>query len=379
MAELLFSTAAFSPVGMPVSGVPMLLDKNMQLIEPACAWLMYIALVRGRTRSPETWRTYGEVLYDWWQTLEANDWSWDRVGTAEVAAYRDRMLQRPSDHTRRVYARSTINTRLRILGLFYKWCRTSGLIDQIPFATSEIALGRSRPAGFLAAVDASGGVQTVNDLTVRHVPMLPRPLAPRVIRDITAMMGARDRLIVEWAVTTGVRRMEIAGLRLSALPRSGEEPLSAVRIEKTKGGKARWIYPPGPLVDRTWAYVREERAIALRHGRKSDAHYTEPDRVFLTNVGGVLTPRRVGAMFSAATAAAGIDARFHALRHSFAGAMLRFLQRQASAGAEINPLLTLQTLLGHADLTTTTIYLRMVAVDLTAIEPSIDDLYNAVL
>jgi site-specific recombinase XerD len=357
----------------------MLLDENMQLIEPPCAWLMYIALVRGRTRSSETWRTYGEVLYDWWQTLEANHWSWDHVGTAEVAAYRDRMLHRPSDHTGRGYARSTINTRLRILALFYKWCRTTGLIDHIPFAASDVALGRSRPPGFLAAVDAGGGIQTVNDLTVRHLPTLPRPLAPQVIRDITARMGARDRLIVEWAVTTGVRRMEVAALRLSVLPHGRKEPMRAVRIEKTKGGRARWIYPPGPLVDRTWAYVREERAVAVRRGRKSDAHYAEPDRVFLTSIGGEMKPRRVGAMFSAAAAGAGIDARFHALRHSFAGAMLRFLQRQASAGAEINPLLTLQTLLGHAELTTTAIYLRMVAVDLTAIEPSVDDLYNAVL
>ena len=31
--------------------VPMLLDGGMRLIEPACLWLMHIALVRGRTRS----------------------------------------------------------------------------------------------------------------------------------------------------------------------------------------------------------------------------------------------------------------------------------------------------------------------------------------
>ena len=86
MAELLFTTDAFRPEGRPMPGVPMLLDSSMRLIEPACAWLMHIALVRGRTRSPQTWRSYGEALYDWWQTLEANGWTWDRLGYHEAAA-----------------------------------------------------------------------------------------------------------------------------------------------------------------------------------------------------------------------------------------------------------------------------------------------------
>ena len=214
MAELIFTTHGFRPFGAPVPAVPMLLDEGMRLIEPACLWLMHIALVRGRTRSRQTWRTYGEVIYDWWQTLEANGWAWDEVGTSEIAAYRDRMLQGPSEHTGRPYARSTINGRLRILSLFYRWCAADGLIDRAPFATGELALGRARPAGFLAHIDASGGIRTVNDLTVRHRVMLPRPLSPEAIRRVIANMNSRDRLIVEWAVTTGMRRMEIAGTRI---------------------------------------------------------------------------------------------------------------------------------------------------------------------
>jgi len=114
MAELLFTTDAFRPLDRSVPDVPMLLDSSMRLVEPACAWLMHVALVRGRTRSPQTWRAYGEALYDWWQTLEANGWAWDQVSYHEAAAYRDRMLTGPSDHTGRPYARATINFRLRV-------------------------------------------------------------------------------------------------------------------------------------------------------------------------------------------------------------------------------------------------------------------------
>ena len=127
-----FTADRFQPFGRPVAGVPMLLDTDMRLVEPACAWLLHIALVRGRTRSIQTWRTYAEVLYDWWQTLEANSWAWDRAGLHEVAAYRDGMLSRKSQHTGRAYARSTINGRLRILAQFYRWCSVSGLIAAVP-------------------------------------------------------------------------------------------------------------------------------------------------------------------------------------------------------------------------------------------------------
>ena len=81
MTELLFTTEAFQPQGLPMPNVPMLLDAEMRLIESACAWLLHVALARGRTRSKETWRTYGEALYDWWQTLETNGWAWDKVGS----------------------------------------------------------------------------------------------------------------------------------------------------------------------------------------------------------------------------------------------------------------------------------------------------------
>ena len=43
----------------------------------------------------------------------------------------------------------------------------------------------------------------------------------------------------------------------------------------------------------------------------------------------------------------------------------------------MNPLLTLQAILGHADFSTTAVYLRMVAIDLEAIEAVVDDLFGA--
>jgi site-specific recombinase XerD len=378
VAELVFSTSSFCPLGLATPDVPILLDAQMRLIEPACAWFLHLALVQGRTRSPATWRTYAEALYDWWQTCEANGWKWDRVSYDEVAAYRNRMLSGTSDLTGRPYARSTINGRLRILALFYGWRAQRRLIAAVPFTTGELAVGRARAPQMLAHIDARGGRQKVNELTVRHTRPLPRAVPVAEIRRVMAGMGPRDRLIVEWALMTGARRMEIAGLKLAQLPatdstRSEDRPVIPIRLETAKGAKPRHIYPPLALIDRTGAYVREERALAVRFSKRGDA---EP-ALFLTDDGRVLTPRRIGAVFSAACKRASVAGTFHALRHTFAGAMLAFLQRQTQRVPELNPLLTLQTLLGHADPSTTMIYLRMLATDLTAIENALSGLYEA--
>lgn len=360
----------------------MILDRHMRLVEPACAWLMHIALVRGRTRSPQTWRTYGEALHDWWQALEANDWAWDRVGPDELAAWRDGMLAVPSVRTGRPYAVATINARLRTVARFYKWCALRDLVHTVPFEAEKVSVTRSRPRLALAHIDASGGVVSANELVLREVPGLPVPLAAGAIRAVLAQLGPRDRLAVEWAAMTGMRRMEIAAMPVASLPRTASIDFSAfpvvpLRLIRTKGGMPRMVYAPMPLVDRTWAYLREERATAVESARRRSAGYLEPATVFVTKRGEAMSPRRVGAMFATACERAEVRATFHVLRHTFAGAMLRILQRQAATRPELNPMLTLQTLLGHANLATTALYLRMLSVDLEAIEAAVDDLFAA--
>jgi integrase/recombinase XerD len=209
--------------------------------------------------------------------------------------------------------------------------------------------------------------------------MPPRPLSPAELRLIMAKMRPRDRLIVEWAYLTGIRRMEVAGLRRSALPQVQINPLPGMTIDVTKGDNPRMIHPTLSLIDRTRAYMREERAVAVRHAQKRSAAYTEPDSIFLTDDGLAMSPRRIGAIFYAAAKKAGVEASFHALRHTFATAMLRILQRRAALNpeAEINPLLVLQKLLGHANVATTSIYLRVLQTDMTLVEAAVDDLYEA--
>lgn len=64
-----------------------------------------------------------------------------------------------------------------------------------------------------------------------------------------AGMGSRDRLIVEWALMTGARRMEIAGLKLTQLPaiesarsddqRSTPSCLETLMLDQENAGKVQ--------------------------------------------------------------------------------------------------------------------------------------------
>ena len=183
MVDLLFTTDAFAPHGLPRLGVPMLLDREMRLIEPACAWLLHVALVRGRTRSQQTWRTYGEVLYDWWQTLEANGWAWTKSGRVRswpiaITCFSMRAATQ---------AGPTPGAR-SMAGFGSSRCSIHGalLAADRPRAVPKfrVALGRNRPRD--SSLISMRAAEFRRSTTYRrHQAMLPRPLSPEA--------SARDR------------------------------------------------------------------------------------------------------------------------------------------------------------------------------------------
>ena len=75
--------------GIP-SGFPILLDRNMAIIEPAFVWLLEHATLRGRRHATETVRTYGEHLYDWFDTLDQSELSWVSRGDLDEKARQSR-------------------------------------------------------------------------------------------------------------------------------------------------------------------------------------------------------------------------------------------------------------------------------------------------
>ena len=93
------------------AGFPLLFSAGFALIEPAVAFLHEHAVERAHTS--DTVRTYAEILYDWFDTLEQNGIGWQEADTVDLVRYRNRMMTQPSPQTRRPYSVRTINHRVR--------------------------------------------------------------------------------------------------------------------------------------------------------------------------------------------------------------------------------------------------------------------------
>lgn len=372
--------AAMGYAAIP-AGFPILVSERMAIIEPAFAWLMELATIPGRSHAAETVRTYGEHLHDWFDSLEQSELDWHSVSEAEIAAWRNRMLSQPSLHTKRPYARSTVNDRVRTVCRFYAWAQGRGWIESLPFHFVDVRVGSGRRQSFLAHVDARPGVMAANILTVAEHERLPRPLRVDQLRRVFAHLDMPYRLMAEWALATGLRRKELCGLAVFQVPETAhlddeDHPLVGVPLTITKGDKPRTIYPPIRLVDRTQRYIDEVRTPQVRALRRGRPDYRPPSALFLNTQGNVVSKARLTAVFAEAFRAAGVTGTLHYLRHTFAMTMLVRLQRQAATTPNLNPLKIVQVLLGHSSIQSTSIYLRCVELNTRDLADSIDYLYG---
>ena len=185
------------------------------------------------------------------------------------------------------------------------------------------------------------------DPTLRvQAPKLPRRLPKNLSEakveallaapDTQTTLGLRDRAMLETLYATGLRVSELVGLTLAQVSLD----MGVVRV-LGKGSKERLV----PLGEEaiTWIkrYLAAARASLLGAG-KSKA-------LFVTARGGPLTRQAFWALikrYALKSAIAPAALSPHVLRHAFATHLLNH-------GADLR---VVQLLLGHADITTTTIY-----------------------
>ena len=153
--------------------------------------------------------------------------------------------------------------------------------------------------------------------------------------DVATPLGLRERDMLEVMYASGLRVSELVGLKTVQLGLAE----GALRVTG-KGAKER-ILPFGEEAH-GWLtrYLLEARA-AILDGQTSDA-------LFVTSRGGAMTRQMFWKLVKRHALVAGIDAPLspHTLRHAFATHLLNH-------GADLR---AVQMLLGHADISTTTIY-----------------------
>jgi tyrosine recombinase XerC len=199
--------------------------------------------------------------------------------------------------------------------------------------------------GFFRFLDREGEIER-NPLLALRGPRKPQKL-PSFLRmeQVEALLnaperdtpqGLRDRAILEFLFSSGVRVGELVGLDVrDVLHADGEV------VVHGKGDKERRVFIGHPARIALGRYLKDGRPTLLSNNQHTGA-------LFINRNGTRLSARSVQKLVRAYAIKAGIDQRTypHLLRHSFATHMLE-------NGAELR---VVQELMGHANVNTTQVY-----------------------
>ncbi len=181
-----------------------------------------------------------------------------------------------------------------------------------------------------------------------HAKLLERPKASRALPkvlsveqvdsllaaiDVTDPLGIRDRALYELIYSCGLRISEAAGLQVSNLHLK-----ERLLIVQGKGDKERMVPFGQSAKEKLEQYLLEVRPILVGSKVVSE--------VFVNYKGEPMSRKGIWKNFKALEVKAGLHAKVHTLRHSFATHLL-------AGGMDLR---SVQELLGHSDLATTTIY-----------------------
>ena len=263
-------------------------------------------------------------------------WVEDGLAPLSLAAYRrdlslyakwlEKTTGRPLEHTREsdllgymserhtATRATTANRRLTVFRRFFRWA----LRERLCIADPTLKL--------LAARQPLRVPKALSEAQVEALLAAP---------DTESALGLRDRTMIELMYASGLRVSELVGLKTVHLGLSE----GALRVTG-KGSKERMV----PFGQEAHAWIRRY----LQEARADILQAKVSDALFVTVRGGAMTRQMFWILVKRYALAAGIQVPLspHTLRHAFATHLLNH-------GADLR---AVQMLLGHADISTTTIY-----------------------
>jgi site-specific recombinase XerD len=344
------------------SGIALVM--NDQIHWEATKYLSEISLF-GRGVGGDTVRTYAESLITYLNFLEKERCDISEVSEFWIQKFRNDLIG--ESITRSKLSPRTINQKVSTALRFHEWGEVRnqflsplGKLLSLNFQgrrhnshIKRIFRKESFPYKFLLSVEKK----------------IPRALSFIEIQTLFKTAPLPYSLIFKLAVITGMRRMELCNLKLANIPPKLENVNRGLREIKIirKGGKEGTVYLPNLLVDEIWWYVMKER---------SKPALGEDTFLFLTKDGKRIRRQYLSAVFKKCAATIAPDATLHHLRHTYAVLTLTLLQRKSDLGSPINPLKTLQVLMGHSSIESTEIYLSALDVHSEELEETLNFLYG---
>jgi integrase/recombinase XerD len=209
---------------------------------------------------------------------------------------------------------SSVNRRLTVFKRYFRWALRERQVQADPTLRLQ------------GAKQALRVPKTLSEAQVEALLAAP---------DVATPLGLRDRTMLELMYASGLRVSELVTLKTVQLGLND----GALRVSG-KGARERLV----PFGEEAHAWLRRylsEARTAILKRRSSDA-------LFVTARGAAMTRQMFWKVVKAQAQRAGIDVPLspHTLRHAFATHLLNH-------GADLR---AVQLLLGHADISTTTIY-----------------------
>lgn len=335
------------------------LDADGVAVEPIRRFLREFV---ARGNAAGSVRSYAFDLLRWWRFLQAIDVEWDKATSVEVRDFVLWLQQagkvRRAPRTRSLATVGQVNavTRKQYLGdrfsartirhsnavlrCFYEFCIEAGAGPLVNPVVTDRGRGRRANAHHnpMEPFRAEG--------RLRYNPKAPTA-APRAMPDerwvelFAAMRSDRDRAVLALAISTGARAGELLGLRLADVDWGDQ----LVRVHRKGSGAPQWL--PGSAEAfvwlRLWLAELGEPAPGDPVWQTLRRRGAGPDKRRRR-----LTYDALRAVMRRANDALGTNWTMHDLRHTCA---LRMLRSQTLTLRDV------QTILGHAQLSTTQVYL----------------------
>ena len=159
------------------------------------------------------------------------------------------------------------------------------------------------------------------------------------VPDLSTPRGLRDRAILETLYATGVRRQELAALKIDDIDLEN----GRLMVRQGKGKRDRLL----PLSERACAWIEKY----LEESRFHISRGADDGSLFISHIGKRMHPEQMTKIVRRSIEAAEIEkpGACHLFRHTLATLMLE-------GGADLR---YVQAMLGHADISTTQIYTRV--------------------
>ncbi len=352
--KLLYSSDEFKILTQPYPGLPLILDKSMNIVRIVLDFFVFICIRNGKVKSKGTWTTYGRAIYDFLSYCEANEHDWRKIDvTAElsiIAIYRDWSTGKVG------LSASTVNSRLGVIKRFYSFAYERGVVKKTSFDITDLKLTNSRKP--LSNIDSSGGRKS-DEMFLNQPSTQLEILSTRQAWELLQKITNKTVLLItKLAITSGLRKEELLTFPIDYIVDPSKYPNSKLNFRvnispqhmKIKNKKARGIDIPRNVMQELWNYIKFER-----NERANMANNNDKNILFLNQHGKAWAcgGRGLNKVYSDLNLEFKIKP--HILRHTYATHLLYVLSKRKPP---FEPLIYVRDRMGHSSVKTTEQYLH---------------------